>query len=510
MTSGEHGPVGGESIGSRRQLISQQVGERALAVGVFCSARDLSGKLTEPARDLARMIGENGFDLVWGGSDVGTMHVISHEAREAGSRIIGVTTESLSRSQHKSADEMVVANDLPERKMEIVNRSDAIVVLPGGTGTLDEVADVIERKKFGEHYKPIIFLNADNFYDGLRIQFNRMEDEGMLNRPLSEIVDFAESAGEVMDLINQKQQHQLDGIFEAHDMVEHNKIQAGHSGALLFRTRTSQGERFVIKISDDKISTKEIKSNSRAYKQIKAEGPARLIPHIEVGEDASGRKYIIMPDLGETFSSQARSEAGADYRAFQQSVWQAFVESFKKESPMNEHSDSIRVAKDALRQYQQTLRTGGIPNDTTVAAIDKISADAISSGASSFFLLDFTPDNVFIYDGHVQFIDPWEQETYRGSPIVNLAQFQTLAKDIYGLPGVEDAGELFEALFSKIGDKLGLSTYQVLAQRNLGAALQFSLSSFTRLHSDPEKAHEYYKESDRAIQEVVRLQNTSN
>ncbi len=482
-------------------VVESSLGRAALSIGVFCSARDLSEELTHPARELGRLVGERGHDLVWGGSDIGTMHVISHEAREAGARIIGVTTESLSRSQHKTADEMIVASTLSDRKMVLVEKSDALVVLAGGTGTLDEVADVIERKKFGHHYKPIVFLNSAGFYEGLKMQFDRMEEENMLNRPLSDIVNFVSTPEDAMELIEKMQAEHLRTILDTHGLTEQAKISGGHSGAALYRARNEDGERFVIKVSEDKISTKEIKSNTKAYKAIDEASLGDLIPDIQTGEDPAGRKYILMPDLGETMTSRARSEVGADYRTFLEEVEKIFI--YTLQDNRRDHIGSIDDTKTMLKQFLASIKLSGIADQDILDATDRIDSERLSSDKASLFLLDFTPDNVFVHEGKVQFIDPWEQPTYKGSSIISLAQFQTLSSDVYDLPGAKDSEPLFERLFNLMGEKLELTNEQVEKQRMLGAALQFSLSSFTRINSDPDRAIKYYKKSYETIRKLV-------
>jgi predicted Rossmann-fold nucleotide-binding protein len=67
-----------------------------------------------------------------------------------------------------------------------------VVVMVGGTGTLDEATEILELKKHGKTDKPVVLLNTAGFYDGLKEQFRRMEEEGILPRPLTELVFFAE------------------------------------------------------------------------------------------------------------------------------------------------------------------------------------------------------------------------------------------------------------------------------------------------------------------------------
>ncbi len=489
-------------VDEQRLLLSGPLGEKAMEIGVFCSARDLSEALTEPARELGRLIGEQGHDLVWGGSDIGTMHVITEAARAAGARLIGVTTESLARSQHQSADEMTIASDLAERKMIIARRSDALIILPGGTGTLDEAADIIERKKFGEHYKPVIFLNSDGFYEGLKLQFDRMEAEEMLNRPMSDIASFANTPKTAMELVTKQRAEHMRPITEAHNLTEYTQITGGHSGAKLYRARDGQGRRFVVKVSNDKDSTKEVKSNIRAYDAIDKSGASTLIPEIITGEDPSGRKYIVMPDLGETFTFKARSEAGADYETFISCISEAFDKLLRTDSRQS-HEASIEVVKNSLRQFETALKVGGIGDQEMLDLIEQIDPALLASDKTSFFLLDFTPDNIFIQDNKVQFIDPWEQASYMGSPIISLSQFQTLARDVYKLPGAAHADVLFDAAFDDMGEKLGLNEDTLRKHKLLGAALQFSLSAFVRIQSDAKLARSFYRRSFVALEEIL-------
>ncbi|MEU1619946.1 TIGR00730 family Rossman fold protein [Streptomyces sp. NPDC008238] len=159
---------------------------------VFLSAADLEPRYTEPARQFAELIGKGGHTLVWGGSDVGLMKVMADGVQEHGGRLVGVSVEFLAAKARKGADEMVIAADLAERKAELLARADAVVVMVGGTGTLDEATEILELKKHGLHTKPVVLLNTAGFYDGLKEQFQRMDAEGFLPLPLTDLVFFAE------------------------------------------------------------------------------------------------------------------------------------------------------------------------------------------------------------------------------------------------------------------------------------------------------------------------------
>ncbi|MEV0070701.1 MULTISPECIES: TIGR00730 family Rossman fold protein [unclassified Amycolatopsis] len=165
---------------------------------VFLSAADLDERYTEPAREFADLVGKGGHTLVWGGSDRGLMKVVADGVQASGGRLVGISVELLRAAARKDADEMVITADLAERKALLLSRSEAVVVLAGGLGTLDEVTEVLELKKHGLHHKPIVLLNTDGFYDGLILQLRRMEDDGFLPLPLDDLVHFAAEPADVL------------------------------------------------------------------------------------------------------------------------------------------------------------------------------------------------------------------------------------------------------------------------------------------------------------------------
>ena len=96
---------------------------------------------------------------------------------------------------------MIVTRDWPERRALLLARGDAVAILPGGLGTLDEATEVLEYKKQNQHAKPVVFLNTDGFYDGMRAQLERMDREGFLPRPVADYVFFAATADEAIAYI---------------------------------------------------------------------------------------------------------------------------------------------------------------------------------------------------------------------------------------------------------------------------------------------------------------------
>ena len=148
--------------------------------------------------EFAAAIGNGGHTLVWGGSDTGLMKVVADGVQEAGGRLVGISVELFRELARKDADEMVFARDLAERKALLLARSDAVVVMVGGLGTLDEATEILELRKHRLHNKRVVLLNTAGFYDGLIIQLKRMDEDGFLPVPLAELVFFAEEGADAL------------------------------------------------------------------------------------------------------------------------------------------------------------------------------------------------------------------------------------------------------------------------------------------------------------------------
>ncbi|MEV6109782.1 TIGR00730 family Rossman fold protein [Streptomyces sp. NPDC051940] len=170
-------------------------------VCVFLSAADLDARYTVPAREFATLLGKRGHTLVWGASDVGLMKVVADGVQEAGGRLVGVSVTFLADKARAGCDELVIARDLAERKAELLARADAVVIMVGGTGTLDEATEILELKKHGLHDKPVVLLNSAGFYDGLEQQFRRMDAEGFLPLPLNNLMRFAQTPTEALEYL---------------------------------------------------------------------------------------------------------------------------------------------------------------------------------------------------------------------------------------------------------------------------------------------------------------------
>ena len=137
------------------------------AVTVYCSSSsDIDARFVAAGRELAGGIARAGWALVYGGNHVGLMAVVADAARAAGGRVVGITPQLFvdRGMSDPAADELVVTQGMRERKELLEGRGDALVALPGGLGTYEELFEVIVGKQLGYHAKPIVVVDVDGYY----------------------------------------------------------------------------------------------------------------------------------------------------------------------------------------------------------------------------------------------------------------------------------------------------------------------------------------------------------
>jgi len=159
------------------------------------------------AIDLARLIGQSKYCLINGGSNVGTMDVVTREANNHGAKTIGIIPEKLRDFNLASvhAHEIIVSGDMMERKAKMRELSDAFIALAGGFGTLEEILEVITLKQLGYHHKAIVFINTNGFYDDLFRQFEKSFHEKFAKESYRKLYFIAENARDAMNYLQQYQ-----------------------------------------------------------------------------------------------------------------------------------------------------------------------------------------------------------------------------------------------------------------------------------------------------------------
>lgn len=175
------------------------------SVCVFCaSSRHASPAMVECARELGNALGTRGFELVFGGTEVGLMKVLADAAHEAGGRVVGVLPRFMQEKgiAYKRADELLVTDSMHDRKALMEARADAFVALPGGIGTLEELAEVLSLRVLGLHAKPIILLDADGYYAPLLTWIEQMIAAGLAKPIALESLLIAPSVEAAFELLD--------------------------------------------------------------------------------------------------------------------------------------------------------------------------------------------------------------------------------------------------------------------------------------------------------------------
>lgn len=148
---------------------------------VFCSSSDTVAPVyTAAAAELGRALAAGGHQLVYGGMDIGLMGVLAQAVRAGGGRVTGIVPEGFAADAdvYHGADEIITTSDLRQRKAVMAQMAEAFVVLPGGFGTLDELAEVLSFSSLHLHARPIVIVNTDGFYDPLLDLFERFIRQG--------------------------------------------------------------------------------------------------------------------------------------------------------------------------------------------------------------------------------------------------------------------------------------------------------------------------------------------
>ncbi len=173
-------------------------------IAVFCGANAGSDPaILEAARTIGAAIARRGWGVVYGGGHVGLMGDVADAALEAGGEVIGVIPGFMVEKElaHQGVTELIVVRDMHERKMRMHELSQAVVALPGGFGTMDELFELLTWRQLGLHGKPMGLLNVNGFYSPLLEQMARMDRDGFLHGPTRVLA--AADGDELLDRIEQ-------------------------------------------------------------------------------------------------------------------------------------------------------------------------------------------------------------------------------------------------------------------------------------------------------------------
>jgi uncharacterized protein (TIGR00730 family) len=171
---------------------------------VFCgSSTPPDPRYREMARSLGTHVATRGISLIYGGGRVGLMGELADAALRAGGRVTGVIPTGLFSREvpHAGLTQMHEVATMHARKQLMYDLADGFVALPGGLGTLEELAEVTTWSQLGLHAKPVVLLDVDGFWDPLAAQLDRMVEVGLLKPANRALIERAASPADAMSAL---------------------------------------------------------------------------------------------------------------------------------------------------------------------------------------------------------------------------------------------------------------------------------------------------------------------
>ena len=171
---------------------------------VFCGSRfGVDPAVRQVATGLGQLLAREGITLVYGGGGVGLMGLVANAALQGGGKVTGVIPRFLLQREagHPALTETVVVETMHERKLQMFERSDAFVVLPGGIGTLEELFEVLSWRTLGLHTKPIVIVDQGGYWDSLAALLRSIVEGGFAERSHLDHLAFVSDLGELLPTI---------------------------------------------------------------------------------------------------------------------------------------------------------------------------------------------------------------------------------------------------------------------------------------------------------------------
>jgi uncharacterized protein (TIGR00730 family) len=177
---------------------------RPFSVCLFCGSRPgRDPAFAAAAERLGRALATGGHRLVYGAGDSGLMGMTARAAQAAGGSITGVIPQHLVDAEvgKSDLDEYIVTENMHQRKMLMFDRSEAVIALPGGPGTLDELIEVLTWRQLGLHSKPVVVLNTAGYWDPLLALLDHVIGHGFADRAFLDFLDVADQPEQALACI---------------------------------------------------------------------------------------------------------------------------------------------------------------------------------------------------------------------------------------------------------------------------------------------------------------------
>ena len=160
-------------------------------------------RLRKAVEELGAWIGNSGNALIYGGSRSGLMGAIADSVLKAGGEVTGVEPRFFIESefQHDGLTKLIITKDMTERKNTMIELGEAFIAFPGGTGTLEEIAEVMSKVSLRQLDAPCILYNLNGYYDDLKALLDHMIEKGLSSHKRQEGIYFAENLEEIKRIL---------------------------------------------------------------------------------------------------------------------------------------------------------------------------------------------------------------------------------------------------------------------------------------------------------------------
>lgn len=168
---------------------------------VFCgSGIGVNKEYSTSAFELGKLLAQNNLGLVYGGASIGLMGELAKGVIENDGKVWGVIPNSILTKEVAKEDitELIVVENMHERKERMYKLADAFLALPGGYGTLDELCEILTWSQLGFHNKPVYIFNHLGFFDHLMAHFSKIRDEGFLSEKHYELTQVKKTSQEII------------------------------------------------------------------------------------------------------------------------------------------------------------------------------------------------------------------------------------------------------------------------------------------------------------------------
>lgn len=166
--------------------------------------KGIDSSLTMAVRKLGEWIGQSGNTLIYGGSRTGLMGEIAESVLMAGGRVIGVEPQFFVEAelQYDEITELIVTKDMTERKTKMIELGDAFIAFPGGTGTLEEITEVMSKVSLKQLDAPCILYNLNGYYNSLKELLNHMIEKGLSDQERQKGIFFADDLMQIQEMLS--------------------------------------------------------------------------------------------------------------------------------------------------------------------------------------------------------------------------------------------------------------------------------------------------------------------